>query len=255
MLALLVAACFLIARVLRLGWIADYFSRPVLIGYIHGSRSCSSSASSASCSGSTIDAREPLDAARGRCVQELGDLSGATLAVGARRARHAAPAAPASCRCLPAALLVVVAAIARLVGVRPRRATASRVVGAIPAGLPSSTLPTPRSATSSGSCRPPSASSSSRSPTRSSPRAHSPASTAEHVRASQELLAMGPRTPPPGFTQGFSIGASGSRTAVNDAWAPAPRSPGCSPRGRSSLILLFLTEPIAVPARRRYSAR
>src|SRR6185503_9020699 len=35
-LALLVAACFLLARVLRLGWVADYFSRPVLIGYLHG---------------------------------------------------------------------------------------------------------------------------------------------------------------------------------------------------------------------------
>jgi SulP family sulfate permease len=31
-LALLVAGCFLAARVLRLGWIADYFSRPVMIG-------------------------------------------------------------------------------------------------------------------------------------------------------------------------------------------------------------------------------
>jgi MFS superfamily sulfate permease-like transporter len=29
MLALLVGACFLVARLLRLGWIADYFSRPV----------------------------------------------------------------------------------------------------------------------------------------------------------------------------------------------------------------------------------
>ena len=36
MLALLVAVCFALAWVLRLGWIADYFSRPVLIGYIHG---------------------------------------------------------------------------------------------------------------------------------------------------------------------------------------------------------------------------
>ena len=36
MLALLVAACFALAWVLRLGWIADYFSRPVLVGYIHG---------------------------------------------------------------------------------------------------------------------------------------------------------------------------------------------------------------------------
>ena len=36
MLALLVAACYLLALVLRLGWVADYFSRPVLVGYIHG---------------------------------------------------------------------------------------------------------------------------------------------------------------------------------------------------------------------------
>ena len=36
MLALLVAACFGLAWVLRLGWIADYFSHPVLVGYIHG---------------------------------------------------------------------------------------------------------------------------------------------------------------------------------------------------------------------------
>src|SRR5262245_63377798 len=35
-LALLVAGCFAAAWALRLGWIADYFSRPVLVGYIHG---------------------------------------------------------------------------------------------------------------------------------------------------------------------------------------------------------------------------
>src|SRR3954447_25403286 len=35
-LALLVGACFLIARLARLAWVADYLSRPVLVGYIHG---------------------------------------------------------------------------------------------------------------------------------------------------------------------------------------------------------------------------
>lgn len=34
--ALLVGACFLLARVLRIGWVTDSFSRPVLIGYMHG---------------------------------------------------------------------------------------------------------------------------------------------------------------------------------------------------------------------------
>jgi MFS superfamily sulfate permease-like transporter len=36
MLAILVAICFAAGWALRLGWIAHYFSRPVLIGYIHG---------------------------------------------------------------------------------------------------------------------------------------------------------------------------------------------------------------------------
>lgn len=34
--ALLVAACFWVAWLLKLGWLADYLSRPVLVGYIHG---------------------------------------------------------------------------------------------------------------------------------------------------------------------------------------------------------------------------
>jgi MFS superfamily sulfate permease-like transporter len=35
-LGLLVSVCFALAWLLRLGWLADYFSRPVLVGYIHG---------------------------------------------------------------------------------------------------------------------------------------------------------------------------------------------------------------------------
>ncbi len=50
MLALLVAAMFVLAWVVRLGGLADYFSRLVLVGYIHGWRSCSSADSSANCS-------------------------------------------------------------------------------------------------------------------------------------------------------------------------------------------------------------
>jgi sulfate permease, SulP family len=36
LLALLTGLLYLIAWVVRLGWITDYFSRPVLVGYIHG---------------------------------------------------------------------------------------------------------------------------------------------------------------------------------------------------------------------------
>ena len=37
----------------------------------------------------------------------------------------------------------------------------------------------------------------------------------QHVRADTELAAMGAASPAAGITQGFPIGASGSRTAVN----------------------------------------
>ena len=46
--------------VLRLGWIADYFSRPVLIGYIHGVAVALVIAQSEAPRAS-ISARDPLD--------------------------------------------------------------------------------------------------------------------------------------------------------------------------------------------------
>ena len=60
MLALLVAACFALAWVLRLGWIADYFSRPVLVGYIHGVAVVLVIGQLGKLLGLSIDARDPL---------------------------------------------------------------------------------------------------------------------------------------------------------------------------------------------------
>src|SRR5262245_8507224 len=79
-LALLVAACFLLARLLRLGWIADYFSRPVLIGYLHGIAITLVIAQLGKLLGLDIDATGTLRRL-GEAVWELGDASGATLAV------------------------------------------------------------------------------------------------------------------------------------------------------------------------------
>ncbi len=36
LLAIMVGAIYLVAYLLRLGWVADYFSRAVLVGYLHG---------------------------------------------------------------------------------------------------------------------------------------------------------------------------------------------------------------------------
>src|SRR5262245_64108103 len=60
-LALLVAACFLLARLLRLGWLADYFSRPVLLGYIHGVAVVLVIGQLGKLLGLSISSRDPLD--------------------------------------------------------------------------------------------------------------------------------------------------------------------------------------------------
>src|SRR4051794_16604140 len=81
-LALLVGACFLVARVVRLGWIADYLSRPVLIGYIHGVAVVLVVAQLEKLLGIDVTAGDPIPQLI-EVVRELGDAQGATVAVGA----------------------------------------------------------------------------------------------------------------------------------------------------------------------------
>jgi sulfate permease, SulP family len=66
----------------------------------------------------------------------------------------------------------------------------------------------------------------------------------QHIRASQELLTMGAANAAAGLTQGFPIGASGSRTAVNDSMGARTQFAGLVGAGAIVLILLFLTKPI-----------
>jgi high affinity sulfate transporter 1 len=241
MLALLVAACFAVARLLRLGWLADYFSRPVLIGYIHGVAVVLVIGQLGKLVGLSIDAREPLDQLW-EVIRELGDVSGATVAVGAVALavllvlRRVVPK-------LPGALLVVVAAIG-ISWALDLESHGVAVVGSIPSGLPSLTVPSP----ALGDV------------VRLVPAAlgiflvsfadeilTARAFAGRHgqnVRASQELLAMGAANAAAGFTQGFSIGASGSRTAVNDAMGARTQIAGLFAAGAVVLILLYLTEPV-----------
>ena len=175
MLALLVGACFLLARLLRLGWIADYFSRPVLIGYLHGIAITLVIAQLGKLLGLDIDA----DGSLGRLaevVRELGDVSGATVAVSA-----ASLAALLGLRrylpFVPGALIVVVTRS------RPRGRSISQATGSRPSvpsrpACPARPCRRRRSPTCSSSRPRRSASSSSPSPTRSSPLARSPGSGA-----------------------------------------------------------------------------
>jgi sulfate permease, SulP family len=241
MLALLVAACFLVARVARLGWIGDYFSRPVLIGYIHGVVVVLIIAQLGKLLGLDISARDPLPRL-GEVVRELGSVSGTTVLVSVV---SLAVLIPLRFRVpkFPTPLVVVIAGLAFSWALSLDEHGVA-VVGTIPSGLPSFDLPLP--------------------PLRDALQLVPAAigifavsfadeiltarsfagKSGQHVRASQELLTMGAANAAAGFTQGFPIGASGSRTAVNDSMGARTQVAGLVLAGTVVLILLFLTNPI-----------
>lgn len=241
LLALLVAACFGLAWVLRLGWIADYFSRPVLIGYIHGVAVVLILGQLGKLVGLSIDARAPL----GQLWEVLSELDEADLTTAAVGGIALAALLGSRWRLprLPAALLVVAVAIG-LSWVLDLQAHGVAVVGELPAGLPSFELPSP--GWHDALALVPAALgiflvsfADEILTARSFAGKHN-----QHVRASQELLAMGAANAGAGLTQGFSIGASGSRTAVNDGMGARSQIAGLIAAATVLVILLFLTEPV-----------
>jgi high affinity sulfate transporter 1 len=241
MLALLVGVCFFLARVARIAWVGDYFSRPVLVGYIHGVAVVLLIAQLSKLFGVPIPARQPIRQLV-EFVREIPNVSGITLAVSA-----------AALTCLmvfrvwlprlPAALLVVLASIG-ISWTVDLAAHGVAIVGPVPAGLPSFVVPS-ASFTEIGQLVPAAlaiflvAFADEILTARSFAGRHN-----QHVRASQELVAMGAADIAAAFTQGFPIGASGSRTAVNDSMGARTQISGGVAAGVVVLVLLFLTRPI-----------
>ena len=241
-LTLLVAGCFLAARALRLGWIADYFSRPVLIGYLHGIAIVLVVSQLGKLLGIDVDATNPLPQL-GEVLRELGDTSGATLAVGAASLAVLLPLRFFAPR-IPGALIVVTAGIAVSWWLALDDHGVA-VVGDIPSGLPSLDVPypglgellrlTPVAAgiflvTFSDAIL----------TARSFAGRHD-----QHVRAPQELLAVGVASVASGVTQGMPIGASSSRTAVADTMGVRTQLAGLAAVGTIVTILFFFTDPIS----------
>lgn len=240
-LALLVGVLFVAAFLLRLSWMADYFSRPVLIGYIHGVAVVLVISQLGKVLGLDIDERNPLPQLWEE-IRELGDIQWTTFAVGAISIAVLLLARLVMPR-FPAALLVVVGAIAAswAFDLEDRGV---RVVGALEGGLPPLDIPTPGLVDTIQLL-----------PAalgiflvsfadeiltaRSFAGRHN-----QHIRARQELLAMGAANMASGITQGISVSASGSRTAVNDSMGARTQVAGAIAAGVVLAILLFLTDPI-----------
>ena len=196
MLALLVAACFLVARLARLGWIADYLSRPVLIGYIHGVAVVLIIGQLPKLLGIDVEAARSASAAR-RDRPRARRRPVATLAVGALALGVLLPLRFLAPR-VPAALLVVVAAIIAS-GWLDLASEGVAVVGDIPSGLPELALPTPTIADTLALL--PAAAGIflvSASPTRSSRRARSRVSTTSTSASTRSSSPWAPHRRPPG---------------------------------------------------------
>ena len=240
--ALLVAACFLIARLLKLGWLADYLSRPVLVGYIHGVAVVLIVGQLGKLTGIDVEAGDPVPQLI-ELGREIGDISAATFAVGAIALLLLIPARYVMPR-LPAALIVVIGAIvaSKALGLDEHGVA---VVGDIPAGLPELSVPSPPwedvvmlAPAAAGLFLVSFADEVLTA--RSFAGRHD-----QHIRADQELLAMGAANAAASISQGFPVGASGSRTAVNDSMGARSQIAGLLAAGAILLVLLFLTAPIA----------
>ncbi len=242
MLGLLVAGCFVIARLARLGWLADYLSRPVLIGYIHGVAVVLVISQLPKLLGIDIEAANPLPQLV-EIVRELGDVQTTTLAVGAVTLAILLPLRFLAPR-VPAALLVVVVAVIASSWL-DLAAHGVAVVGDIPSGLPDLVVPSP-SLGDTLNLLPAAAGvffvcfADAILTARSFAGKHN-----QHVDVGQELLAMGAAQASAGLTQGLPLGASGSRTAVNDAMGARTQVAGLMAAASVVLVLLFLTGPIA----------
>jgi high affinity sulfate transporter 1 len=240
-LALIVGGFYLAARLLRLGWIADYFSQAVLVGYITGVAILIVLGQLGKLVGVTSEYDNKVLAA-GDIVWHLGEANGATAAlalasllllVGLRRL------APR----FPAALLVVVLGIVASWSL-DLAAHGVSIAGPVPAGLPDFTFPridghdlvklvgvaggiflvgfsdsilTARSFA---------------------------AQRGERIDGDQELLAFSAANVAAGVTQGMPVGTAGSRTGVNLSMGATSQVSGLVAAGFIFTVLVFLTEPI-----------
>jgi high affinity sulfate transporter 1 len=242
MLAILVGAIAVVGRVIRLGWIADYFSRAVLVGYLHGIAIVLVCGQLGKMFGVPIEADDPIPQIR-EFFRELGSIHGLTVLIGfvslaaLLLLRRYVPKVPGALVVVIAGILVSYAAGLSDHGVA--------LVGHIPSGLPSirwpkaglgKTIDLLPAAVGIFAVGYADAILTARS---------FAGRSGQHVDANQELLAFGLANVSAGFTQGFPVGASGSRTAVNEQIGGRTQLVGIIAAAATALVLLFLTGPVA----------
>ncbi len=244
MLALVVGLVFLAARLLHLGWLADYFSAAVLLGFVTGLALTMISGQLGVLFGVTVTGETPLQQYGSFLVNALGGTHAATVAIGLASLVLLLVASRWFPR-FPMLLVLTIAAIAvsGLAGLAERGVT---VVGDIPAGLPRLSLPSVGVGDAFQLLLPAvgiaivgfsDAILLARSLA---------AGPDEQVDADQELLALAGLNAASGVTGSFPVGASGSRSAVNVGLGGRTQVVSLVQAGTVVFVLLVLTPALAL---------
>ncbi|MGN8247047.1 SulP family inorganic anion transporter [Cellulomonas soli] len=240
-LAIGIGCLFLVARLAHLGWLADYFSQSVLVGYISGVAVLMALGQLSKLTGVSSDLEGELQAAADTLLH-LGDANVWTVAV-AVVTLVILVVLPKVAPRVPAALVVVVLGIG-VSWAMDLQSHGVALTGPVPAGLPDLARPDVGMDELRSLVMPALAIflvsfADAILIARSFAAKHR-----ETVDADQELLAYGLASVASGFSHGMPIGASGSRTAVNDSMRATSQVSGFVAFSAIALILLVLTEPI-----------
>jgi high affinity sulfate transporter 1 len=244
MMALLVAAVFLLARVFRLGWVADYFSTSVLLGFLTGLALTLLAGQLDDFTGVDVEGDTPLQEYVSFATGFVGEVDGLELLVGIL----CLGALLVGSRWLPKfpmLLAVTVLAIAASwafdlggLGVT--------LVGEIPPGLPGLAWPSVElvevlelapvavAVALVGFAD-----------AILTARSFAPAE-GRPVNANQELVGLAGLNAAAGLAQSFPLGSSGSRTAINTRVGGRTQIVGLVQVAGAVLVLLFLTGVLAL---------
>jgi high affinity sulfate transporter 1 len=243
MLALLVGAVFLLARVLHLGWISDYFSSAVLLGFLTGLALTLIAGQLGEFFGMDVTGDTSLQELVSFAGNVVGGVDRLTLAVGL----GCLIALAAGGRWWPRfPMLLVVTAAA--IGVSAWADLGSRgvvLVGEIPPGLPSLVWPSV-SLGQVAELAPAAIGIALVAFSDAILTARSLARPGERpVDADQEMVGLAGLNLLAGLSQSFPIGSSGSRSAVNLRVGGRTQVVSLTQAATVALVLLFLTAPLS----------
>jgi len=212
-LALLVGLVCLAAFALRLGFLADLLSQPILVGYLAGVAVIMVASQLGTISGVALVAGDSLGriaelAERLGDIQPLSAILGAVVVAFLLVLRRIAPLAPGT-------LLAVIGAAA-VVAVFGLEARGVALVGSVPAGLPTPSLPDLR-LTDLAALAGPAVAVAFVAYTQVSLTGRAFAGrNGETIDTNREFLALGAANVVAGLTGGFAVSTSSSRTAILD---------------------------------------